>query len=344
MGVSTLAWLATIGGLLAVIVADLIIVDRRPHAFTPREASRWVLFYIALALVFAAGVAFGWGPEYAGQFLAGYITEYSLSLDNLFVFMVIMSSFSVPAEHRHRVLLIGVVIALILRGVLITLGAAAIARFSFTFFIFGAFLLWTAITVWRSAEEEPDPDGNALIRFVEKHLPTTRKYHGTALTVRVHDRRVITPMALVILAIGTTDLLFALDSIPAVFGLTQEAYLVFAANAFALMGLRQLYFMLHGLLDRLVYLSKGLALVLGFIAVKLLLEAAHATFELAIPEISILASLSVIVVIMGTTTAISLVAVQRRPELAAESPEARAEEEVIEVAGDALEHLPSEDS
>ncbi len=210
-----------------------------------------MLFYVALAMAFAGFVAVTFGHHYASQFLAGYITEYSLSVDNLFVFMVIMSSFAVPEDHRHRVLTIGIVIALILRGILIVLGAAAIQRFAATFFVFGAFLLYTAITVWRSGDEEADPDGNALVRFVERRVPTTREYHGTKLSVVLDTgQRVITPMALVMLAIGTTDLLFALDSIPAVFGLTQEPYLVFTANAFALMGLRQLYFMLDGLLDR----------------------------------------------------------------------------------------------
>ncbi len=222
-----------------------------------------MIFYVVLALLFAAFVTLTFGRQYGGEFLAGYITEYSLSVDNLFVFMIIISSFAVPEQHRHRVLSIGIVIALILRGILIVLGAAAIERFAATFFVFGAFLMWTAISVWRSGAEEADPEGNALIRFVERHVPTTREYHGTKLTVRIDGQRHVTPMLLVMLAIGTTDLLFALDSIPAVFGLTEEAYLVFTANAFALMGLRQLYFMLHGLLDRLIYLSKGLAIILG---------------------------------------------------------------------------------
>ncbi len=286
MDVSASLWAATILGLIAIIVIDLIIVDRRPHAFTPQEATRWVIFYVILAMLFAGFIALTFGRQYGGEFLAGYITEYSLSVDNLFVFMIIISSFAVPDEHRHRVLSIGIVIALILRGILIVLGAAAIERFAATFFVFGAFLLWTAISVWRSGNEEADPEGNALIRFVEKHVPTTREYHGTRLTVRIDGHRFVTPMLLVMLAIGTTDLLFALDSIPAVFGLTQEPYLVFTANAFALMGLRQLYFMLHGLLDRLVYLSKGLAIILGFIAVKLFLHALHETTDLDVPEIS----------------------------------------------------------
>jgi tellurite resistance protein TerC len=331
-----------LAGLIGVIVADLVIVDRRPHPFTPREASKWVVFYFSAALVFAAILAVLFGPTFGGQFLAGYITEYSLSVDNLFVFMVIMSSFAVPEEHRHRVLLVGVVIALFLRGILILLGAAAIERFAGTFYLFGLFLLWTAITVWRSGDDEPDPEGNALIRFVEGHVPTTREYHGRKLFVRIDGRRVVTPMLLVMLAIGTTDLLFALDSIPAVFGLTEEPYIVFTANAFALMGLRQLYFMLHGLLDRLIYLTKGLGLILGFIAVKLILHAMHETTDWPVPEIGILTSLLVIVGILAVTAVASIIAVRRNPELAKRSAEAFAEHEAQVVAGEALSHLAAE--
>ena len=279
MNVPTWMWLATIGGLVGVIALDLILVDSRPHVFGPREATRWVIFYVALALAFAVFVFWYFGAAYSGQFLAGYITEYSLSVDNLFVFMVILSAFAVPAEHRHRVLLVGIVIALILRGILILIGAEAIARFAGTFFVFGALLLFTAVKVWRSHGEEPDPEGNALIRWLERRVPTTRDYHGAKLFVRLDGRRHITPMLLVMLAIGTTDLLFAIDSIPAVFGLTQEAYLVFTANAFALMGLRQLFFLLDGLFSKIVYLNRGLAIILGFIGVKLVLEALAETTD-----------------------------------------------------------------
>ncbi len=342
MDVSPELWVATIAAFIGIICIDLVIVDRRPHPFTAKEATRWVIFYVTLALAFAAAVGVAFGSQYAAQFLAGYVTEYSLSVDNLFVFMVIMSSFAVPEVFRHRVLLVGVVIALILRFILIVLGAAAIERFAATFFVFGAFLMWTAVTVWRSNDVEPDPDGNALIRFVERHIPSTREYHGHQLTARVDGRRVITPMALVMLAIGTTDLLFALDSIPAVFGLTQEAYLVFTANAFALMGLRQLYFMLHGLLDRLIYLSRGLAVILGFIAVKLILHALHETTDLQVPQISIVASLVVIFSVLTITAVASLLAVRRNPDLALTSPEHHAEEEAAVHQGEALGHLPPE--
>lgn len=335
-------WGATIGGLIAVIVIDLIVVDRRPHPFTAREATRWVVFYIALAMAFAVFLLVWAGGTYAGQFVAGYLTEYSLSVDNLFVFLVIMSSFAVPQELQHRVLLVGIVIALVLRGILIVVGAEVIERFSGTFYVFGAFLLWTAWKVWTSGDEEPDPEGNRLVRFVDRHLPTTSTYHGTKILVRHDGHRVFTPMLLVMLAIGTTDLLFALDSIPAVFGLTQEAYIVFAANAFALMGLRQLYFMLHGLLDKLIYLNRGLAVILAFIGVKLVLEAVHETTSLSVPVIPIWLSLAVIVGVLAVTTVTSLLAVRRNPALAALSEEALAEREAEHDFGLALTALQPE--
>jgi tellurite resistance protein TerC len=340
--VPTWLWLATIGGLVAVIVLDLLLVDSRPHVFGPREATRWVIFYISLALAFAVFIYVQFGATYAGQFMAGYITEYSLSVDNLFVFMVILSSFAVPPEYRHRVLLVGIVIALVLRGILIIIGAEAIARFAGTFFLFGALLLYTAVKVWRSHGEEPDPNGNALIRTLEKRVPTTREYHGTKLLVRIGGRRHVTPMLLVMLAIGTTDLLFAIDSIPAVFGLTQEAYLVFTANAFALMGLRQLFFLLHGLFDKIIYLNRGLAVILGFIGFKLVGEALSETTDLAVPHVPIFVSLGVIVGVLAMTTIVSLIAVRRNPSLAALSPEAQAEAIAAADEGIALTELPPE--
>lgn len=312
MSVPTWLWLATVAGLVAVIVADLLIVDRRPHAFGPREATRWVAFYVALAGAFAGFLWVYAGATYAGQFVAGYLTEYSLSVDNLFVFLVIMGAFAVPAEHQHRVLLIGIVIALVLRGVLIFAGAALISNFSGIFYLFGGFLLLTAWKVWRADDgEEPDPEGNGLVRFVARRFPTTTEYHGTRLTVRIAGTRMLTPMALVMLAIGTTDLLFAVDSIPAVFGITQEPYLVFAANAFALMGLRQLFFLLRGVLGRLRFLNRGLAVILGFIGVKLVLEALHATTSLPVPVVPVWLSLLVIVGVLAVTAVLSLRAARR---------------------------------
>ena len=339
MNVSSTIWIVTLIGLLAVFVVDLKVVDSRPHAFTSKEALRWVIFYVAAALVFATYIWVDFGQQYGQEFLAGWVTEYSLSVDNLFVFIVLMASFLVPAEQKHRVLLIGVIIALVLRGILIVLGAAAIHKFAATFYLFAAFLFWTAIHVWKSHDEEPDPDGNALIRFAERVLPTVKTYEGSKLIVKRDNKKFITPMFLVILAVGTTDLLFALDSIPAILGLTKEPYLVFTANAFALMGLRQLFFLLDGLLSRIIYLPKGLAIILGFIAVKLFLEALHETTSLHVPEIAISQSLAVIAVTLIATVLLSLRAVKRNPELARASDAAHAIEESAEHAGEAIEHL-----
>jgi tellurite resistance protein TerC len=300
-------WAATIAGLVGIIVLDLLISDRPGKTFGPHEAVRWVVFYVALAAIFAVFVGWYFGAQYAGEFVAGYLTEYSLSVDNLFVFMVIMGSFAVPAALQHRVLLVGIVIALILRAILIVVGAALIERFAGTFYVFGAFLLFTAWKVWATDEDdEPDPNGNGLVRWIGTHVPTSPNYDGHRFTTLVAGHRALTPMALVMIAIGTTDLLFALDSIPAVFGITSEAYLVFAVNAFALMGLRQLYFLLRGLLDRLVYLNRGLAVILAFIGVKLVLEAVHATTGIDVPEVPIWFSLLFIVVVLGITAVASV--------------------------------------
>lgn len=299
-------WVATVVALIGVIAIDLIIVDRRPHHFSSSDATRWVGFYISLAVLFAIFLGFYFGWSFAAQFTAGYLTEYSLSVDNLFVFLIIMTAFAVPDPHQHRVLLVGIVIALVLRAALIIVGAELIARFTGIFFLFGAFLFYTAYQVWTDKGGDPDPEGNGFVRFVGRRFPTTREFHGTALTVRIAGRRMLTPMAMVMIAIGTTDLLFALDSIPAVFGITSETYLVFAANAFALMGLRQLYFLLKGSLAKLHHLNKGLALILAFIGAKLILEAMHATTSLAVPLIPVWFSLLFIVVVLAVTTIASL--------------------------------------
>ncbi len=319
-------WAVTIAGFVLVIVADLLLVDSRPHVFGVREATRWVLIYVGAAVAFGISLIFWQSPQYAGEFFAGYLTEYSLSIDNLFVFVVLITSFAVPKELQHRVLLIGVVIALILRTGLILVGAAVISAFIWVFFIFGAFLLWTAWKIWKSGQDEVQEEseaaagGNALVRFIQQRVPSTDEYVGHKMITKVGGKRVVTPMLFVILAIGTTDLLFALDSIPAVFGLTQEVYIVFTVNAFALMGLRQLYFLLYGLLDQLIYLNKGLALILGFIGVKLVLEAAHSTIDESIPTIGTLFSLVFIVCVLVITAVWSIVAVRRRPELAPTPP------------------------
>jgi len=339
MNVTTSIWLITIGILAAAFVLDFVVVDARPHVFGPKQAARWVVGYIIAALIFAAFVWNYFGAEYGQQFLAGWITEYSLSVDNLFVFIVLMSSFAVPEVLKHRVLLLGVAIAIVLRGALIVVGAAAISRFTATFYVFAAFLLYTAITVWRSHDAEPDTEGNGLVRLVERYIPTTRDYVEAKYLVRIDGKRYITPLFLVILAVGTTDLLFALDSIPAVFGLTKEAYLVFAANAFALMGLRQLYFLLDGLLSKIIYLAKGLAIILGFIAIKLFLEAIAGTTSLHPPHVTIAQSLMFIATVLGVTVVTSLVAVRRNPDLALQSEAKHALKESFEHRGDAIEHL-----
>ena len=342
MNVPLWVWGATVLVLVGIIVADLVIVDRTPQAFGPKRALRWVVFYVALAAGFALGLWVLAGSTYAVQFVAGYLTEYSLSVDNLFVFMVIMSSFAVPVEHQHRVLLVGIVIALVLRTVLILVGAAAIHAYVGVFYLFGAFLLWTAWTVWRSKEEDVDPEGNRLVRLLERRFPTTRKYHGTQLIAQVDGGRVITPMLLVMVAIGTTDLLFAVDSIPAVFGLTSEAYIVFTVNAFALMGLRQLYFLLRDLLGKLVFLNRGLAVILAFIGVKLVLEALHGTTSIAVPTIPVWLSLVFIVLVLAATVIASLIAVRRHPELAASAPEQVMEEQTEREFGAGLDELGQE--
>ncbi|MFD0559210.1 tellurite resistance protein TerC [Stackebrandtia endophytica] len=316
MNVPVWVWVATLVAVAVLLTVDLIIVGRRPHEPSVKESSLWVIFYVGLAALFGGGVWLTAGPEYSGQFFAGWVTEYSLSVDNLFVFLIIMSSFAVPRVYQQKVLMIGIITALVLRGIFIAVGAALVARFVWVFFIFGAFLIYTGFKLVRGGDEDDDYNENAIIRWSRKIMPVTKEYDGGKLFAHVNGRRMATPMLIVMVAIGTTDLMFAVDSIPAIFGLTQEGYLVFTANVFALMGLRQLYFLLGGLLDRLVYLSYGLAAVLGFIGVKLVLHALHENnlpfinggrpVEWA-PDIPTLASLLVIVGILLIATVLSLI-------------------------------------
>jgi tellurite resistance protein TerC len=241
-----------------------------------KEAGRALAFYIGFAVVFGLGVLAVSGPDYGGQFFAGWLTEYSLSIDNLFVFLIIMTRLDVPRKYQPTALLVGIVLALALRGVFIALGAAAISEFSWIFYVFGLFLIITAVKLARDLNEsEADFEENRVIRWIRRLVPTSATYDGVRLTTREAGRRVVTPMFIVLVALGTTDLLFALDSIPAIYGLTEEPYLVLMANIFALMGLRQLYFLIGGVLQRLVYLSIGLAILLGFIGVKLVMHALH---------------------------------------------------------------------
>ncbi|MET8005882.1 TerC family protein [Nonomuraea glycinis] len=304
------AWAVVIGGLLLVLAIDLWIVDRgEAREFSMRQAGYWVSFYIALAAIFGVILWMTAGPVKAGEFFAGYITEYSLSVDNLFVFFIIMSRFAVPKAYQHKVLLVGILLALVMRGIFIAVGAVALERFSWLFYVFGAFLVYTAVNIIRQhlKGEEEQVNENLLLRWARKTFPTTETYVGSKITVKIDGRRMVTPMLIVMIAIGSTDLLFALDSIPAIFGLTTDPFIVFTANAFALMGLRQLYFLLGGLLQRLVYISYGLAFILGFIGVKLVLEALHASGVSWAPQIPIWVSLTVIGVTMVVTTVASLV-------------------------------------
>ena len=314
MDVSLWGWALTLAVLFALILLDLIIVDRGgPKVFTLRQAGAWVTVYVVLAIAFGVGLLVLAGGDHAGQFMAGYLTEYSLSIDNLFIFYVIMARFAVPRSSQHKVLLIGIVIALILRGLFIAVGAAAIARFEWIFFIFGAFLIWTAAGLVRRTRGDEEFKENPLLRWVRRVLPATEEYDGSRMVTRQDGRRLLTPLFIVMVAIGSTDLLFALDSIPAIFGLTKEPYLVFTSNAFALMGLRQLYFLLGGLVERLVYLRAGLAFILGFIGLKLIAEALHTYHVPWAPEIPIWLSLAVIGAAMTVTTVASLIKAGKDP-------------------------------
>ena len=321
MNVPAWLWVASIALLVGLLAVDVFVIGRRPHEPSMRESTVAIVFYISLAVIFGLGVLALAGGEYAGEFYAGWLTEYSLSIDNLFVFVIIMAKFAVPRQYQQTALLVGIILALVMRGIFIAVGAAAIQNFSWIFYLFGAFLVYTAVKLATQGEAEAeDFEENRLLKWVERRFPATQEWNGVKLTARAGGKRVITPMLVVILALGTTDLLFALDSIPAIYGLTKEPYLVFTANVFALMGLRQLYFLIGGLLERLVYLSVGLSVVLGFIGVKLVMEALHEN-ELpfinggehvdAVPEIPIWLSLVVILGVLAITTLASLVKVRR---------------------------------
>ncbi|MFE3640461.1 TerC family protein [Streptomyces sp. NPDC059169] len=312
MNVSLTLWALTILGLSALIAVDFFI-GRKPHDVSIREAGIWTVVWIVLAVLFGLGLLLAGESQASGEFFAGFITEKSLSVDNLFVFVLIMAKFAVPSHLQQRVLLVGVLIALVLRAVFIAAGAAIIASFSWVFYIFGAFLIYTAWKLIQEArsDEEDEFEENRLLKSVERKFGVADRYHDTKLFIRVNGKRVMTPLMVVMLAIGTTDVLFALDSIPAIFGLTQDPYIVFTANAFALMGLRQLYFLIGGLLKKLVHLSYGLSVILGFIGVKLVLHALHES-GVPVPEISTPLSLVFICGILIITTITSLVASRRQ--------------------------------
>jgi tellurite resistance protein TerC len=315
--VSLLVWTITLVGLMAVLVTDLIIIGRRPHTPSVRESALWVVFYVALAVAFGIAVLVGYGPGAGGEFFAGWVTEYSLSVDNLFVFVVILARFGTPRRYQQKALMIGIVLALVMRGGFIAIGAAALSRFEWIFYFFGFFLAYTAVNLVRHrGDDSSEYKERGAVRYARRLVPLTHGFRESRISVRENGRRMFTPMLIVVIALGTTDLIFALDSIPAIFGLTKQPYLVFTANVFALMGLRQLYFLLGSLLDRLVYLSHGLAAVLGFIGVKLVLDALHAN-ELPFlnhgdpiswaPAIPIWLSLSVIVGVLAAAAIASVV-------------------------------------
>ncbi|CAM4461854.1 TerC family protein [Nocardia ninae] len=318
MQVTALEWVVTIVVILALFVFDFFAHVRTPHEPTFRESGFWSAVYIGLALAFGGFVAWQWGSTFAGEYYAGFVTEKALSVDNLFVFLIIMSTFAVPRIYQQKALLIGIVIALVMRGVFIAVGAAAINAFSWVFYLFGLFLIYTAAKLIKESGHEVEHEekrDSRIVALAKRVLPTTESYDGDKLITRVDGRRVLTPLFLTLLAIGFADLLFALDSIPAIYGLTSEPYLVFTANAFALMGLRQLYFLIGGLLDRLVYLSYGLSAILAFIGVKLVLHALHENTlpfinggeHVSVPEISTAVSLGVILGILVIATVASLV-------------------------------------
>ena len=305
-------WAITVVGILLLIALDFVMVSRKPHEVKFREAALWSVFYVGVAIAFGVALIVWQGSAVGTEYFAAYLVEKSLSVDNLFVFIIILAQFAVPAALHQRVLLLGVVLALILRAIFIAIGAAAISAFAFTFVIFGAILIWTGIQLARHRNEDPDPMDNFIIRRVRSRVPFSDEYDGTRMFTRVDARRVATPLLLVMISIGATDLLFALDSIPATFGVTQDPYLVFTANAFALLGLRALYFLLKGLLEKLIYLSTGLAVILVFIGVKLVLTFFHEQFP-GVPKISTEVSLGVIAIVLVVVVIASWLKVRKEP-------------------------------
>ncbi|MEV8503520.1 TerC family protein [Actinoplanes sp. NPDC051475] len=329
--VTALGWTLTIAVIVALLALDLTLGVLRPHAVGFREATAWSVFYIAVALAFGVVFAQVAGWDHGTEYFAGYIVEKSLSVDNLFVFVIIMSTFAVPEKYQQKVLTFGIIIALVLRVIFIALGATLLSLFSFMFLIFGLLLIYTAVQLFRHRDEDPSVDDNALVKASKRLFPVTDEYDGGKLFTRTGGRRMATPLFITLIAIGSTDLLFALDSIPAVFGVTEEAYIVFVANAFALLGLRALFFLVKGLLDRLVYLSTGLSLILAFIGVKLVLHWLHEDVWHGAPQIGTPLSLGVILVVLVITTVASLAKTRRDPSAKAHAGSLRA-------------HAPQEDS
>lgn len=312
MNVTNTIWLTTVAFIIGLLLFDLLTSTRKAHDVSFKEATFWSIFYIAVALGFGVWVWSQFGDQFGKEYFAAYIVEKSLSMDNLFVFLIILTNFAVPSIYHQRVLMVGIVLALIFRAIFIALGAAALKAFAFTFVIFGVILLWTGVKLFQHWDEDPDPSENAIVRFAQKRIPFTNEYHGSKIFIKENGKRLATPLLLVMIAIGATDLLFALDSIPATFGVTQEAFLVFAANAFALLGLRALYFLIKNLVNKLIYLSLGLSFILIFIGAKLILVWAHEEWA-NIPKISTNASLAVIGLILLTSTVASLIKSKKDP-------------------------------
>jgi tellurite resistance protein TerC len=336
MNVAPWIWYLSVAIISLVVLGDLIYQIKRPHEPSFKEAAIQSTIYVGLALLFTVVVSDVWGGQFGSEYLAGFITEKSLSVDNLFVFLIIFTKFRVPRHLQSEALLVGIILALILRGIFIALGAAAIERFSWVFYIFGAFLVYTAfLLVWDTfkKDEEDKVPGGKVVALIKKRFRTVDEYHGTKLTIIKKGQRYITPLLLVMIAIGFTDILFALDSIPAVYGLTKEPYIVFMANAFALLGLRQLYFLLSGLMERLKYLAVGLSIILGWIGVKLVIHALHKNelpfinggeYVKTVPEISTELSLGVIVSTLTITTIVSLIATAKDKKKAPAAKKAKA--------------------
>ena len=312
MNLTTSTWLITVGLIVGLLLFDLLTSTRKAHDVSFKEASFWSIFYIAVAIIFGAWVWSDFGAQFGKEYFAACIVEKSLSVDNLFVFLIILTNFAVPSIYHQRVLMVGIVLALVMRAIFIALGAAALKAFSFTFVIFGGILLWTGIKLFQHWDEDPDPSENAIVRFVQRKFRFTNEFHGGKVFIKENGKRIATPLLLVMVAIGATDLLFALDSIPATFGVTQEPFLVFAANAFALLGLRALYFLIKNLVNKLIYLSMGLAFILIFIGFKLILVWAHEEWA-NIPKISTNFSLAVIGAILLISTVASLIKSKRDP-------------------------------
>lgn len=324
LDISPVTWGVTIGVIIALLAVDLLLAALRPHRVGFKEATAWSVFYILVAVAFGVWFAMAYGGDAGTEYFAGYLVEKSLSVDNLFVFVIIMATFAVPEEHQHKVLTFGIILALIMRAIFIVVGATLLSLFSFMFLLFGLLLIYTAIQLFRHRDEDPDVENNIMVRATRRFLPVTDDYDGGKLFTRVQGRRMATPLLAVLIAIGSVDLLFALDSIPAVFGITAEPFIVFAANAFALLGLRALFFLVKGLLDRLVYLSTGLSIILAFIGVKLVLHWGHVDINPSIPEVNTYLSLVVIVVILAVVTVASLIKTRHDPSAKAHPGSLRA--------------------